>query len=138
MDMPTPRVALGLALRGVANAAIDISDGLLGDLGHILQRSQVGAVIDTDWVQDSAAISDAMQTISFNKRLDFALAGGDDYELLFTAPPDQADEVLAAAELAGVSVTCIGRITPVAGLQVLDLQGLPLSRRFASFDHFAV
>jgi len=122
----------------VANAAIDISDGLLGDLGHILQRSQVGAVIDTDWVQDSAAISDAMQTISFNKRLDFALAGGDDYELLFTAPPDQADEVLAAAELAGVSVTCIGRITPVAGLQVLDLQGLPLSRRFASFDHFAV
>jgi len=138
MDMPTPRVALGLALRGVANAAIDISDGLLGDLGHILQRSQVGAVIDTDWVQDSAAISDAMQTISFNKRLDFALAGGDDYELLFTAPPDQADEVLAAAELAGVSVTCIGRITPVAGVQVLDLQGLPLSRRFASFDHFAV
>jgi len=138
MDMPTPRVALGLALRGVANAAIDISDGLLGDLGHILQRSHVGAVIDTDWVQDSAAISDAMQTVSFNKRLDFALAGGDDYELLFTAPPDQADEVLAAAEQCGVNVTCIGRITPVAGVQVLDLQGLPLSRRFASFDHFAV
>jgi thiamine-monophosphate kinase len=138
MDRPTPRVSLGLALRGVANAAIDISDGLLGDLGHILQRSQVGAVIDTGWVQDSAAISDAMQTISFNKRLDFALAGGDDYELLFTAAPDQADEVLAAAEQCGVSVTCIGRITPVAGLQVLDLQGLPLSRRFAGFDHFAV
>ncbi|NQW67307.1 MAG: thiamine-phosphate kinase [Burkholderiales bacterium] len=138
MDRPTPRVSLGLALRGVANAAIDISDGLLGDLGHILQRSQVGAVIDTGWVQDSAAISDAMQTISFNKRLDFALAGGDDYELLFTAAPDQADEVLAAAEQCGVSVTCIGRITPVAGLQVLDLQGLPLSRRFAGFDHFAL
>ena len=138
MDRPTPRVSLGLALRGVANAAIDISDGLLGDLGHILQRSHVGAVIETAWVQDSAAISDAMQTISFNKRLDFALAGGDDYELLFTAAPDQADEVLAAAEQCGVSVTCIGRITPVAGLQVLDLQGLPLSRRFAGFDHFAV
>ena len=138
MDRPTPRVSLGLALRGVANAAIDISDGLLGDLGHILQRSHVGAVIETAWVQDSAAISDAMQTISFNKRLDFALAGGDDYELLFTASPGQADEVLAAAEQCGVSVTCIGRITPVAGLQVLDLQGLPLSRRFAGFDHFAV
>jgi thiamine-monophosphate kinase len=138
MDRPTPRVSLGMALRGVANAAIDISDGLLGDLGHILQRSKVGAVIDTGWVQDSAAISDAMQTISFNKRLDFALAGGDDYELLFTAAPDQADEVLAAAEQSGVSVTCIGRITPVAGVQVLDLQGLPLSRRFAGFDHFAV
>jgi len=138
MDRPTPRVSLGLALRGVANAAIDISDGLLGDLGHILQRSKVGAVIDTAWVQDSAAISDAMQTISFNKRLDFALAGGDDYELLFTASPGQADEVLAAAEQCGVSVTCIGRITPVAGVQVMDLQGLPLSRRFAGFDHFAI
>ena len=138
MDRPTPRVSLGLALRGVANAAIDISDGLLGDLGHILQRSKVGAVIETAWVQDSAAISDAMQTISFHKRLDFALAGGDDYELLFTASPDQADEVLAAAEQCGVSVTCIGRITPVTGVQVLDLQGQPLSRRFAGFDHFAV
>ncbi len=136
MDKPTPRVALGMALRGVANAAIDISDGLLGDLGHILQRAKVGAVIETAWVQDSAAISDAMQSVAFNKRLDFALAGGDDYELLFTAPPDQADEVLDAGEQCGVSVTCIGRITPVAGVQVLDLQGVPLSRRFASFEHF--
>ena len=137
MERPTPRVELGLALRGVANAAIDVSDGLLGDLGHILQRSQVGAVIETAWVQDSAAISDAMQSVAFNKRLDFALAGGDDYELLFTAPPDQADEVLDAGEQCGVSITCIGRITPVSGVQVLDLQGLPMSRRFASFDHFA-
>ena len=137
MERPTPRVELGLALRGVANAAIDVSDGLLGDLGHILQRSQVGAVIETAWVQDSAAISDAMQSVAFNKRLDFALAGGDDYELLFTAPPDQADEVLEAGEQCGVSITCIGRITPVSGMQVLDLQGLPMSRRFASFDHFA-
>ena len=137
MERPTPRIELGLALRGVANAAIDVSDGLLGDLGHILQRSQVGAVIETAWVQDSAAISDAMQSVAFNKRLDFALAGGDDYELLFTAPPDQADEVLEAGEQCGVSITCIGRITPVSGVQVLDLQGLPMSRRFASFDHFA-
>lgn len=137
MERPTPRIELGLALRGVANAAIDVSDGLLGDLGHILQRSQVGAVIETAWVQDSAAISDAMQSVVFNKRLDFALAGGDDYELLFTAPPDQADEVLEAGEQCGVSITCIGRITPVAGVHVLDLQGLPMSRRFASFDHFA-
>jgi thiamine-monophosphate kinase len=137
MDRPTPRVELGLGLRGVANAAIDVSDGLLGDLGHIVQRSKVGAVIDTAWVQDSAAISEAMQSISFNKRLEFALAGGDDYELLFTAPPDQADAVLEAGEQCGVSITCIGRITPVAGVQVLDLQGIPMSRRFASFDHFA-
>jgi thiamine-monophosphate kinase len=137
MEQPTPRVALGQALRGVANAAIDISDGLVGDLGHILQRSKVGAVLTTDWVVDSAAISTAMQALSLNRRLDFALAGGDDYELLFTAAPDQADAVQEAANDCGVPVTCIGRITSHTGLQVLDAQGVVMSRRFASFDHFA-
>ncbi len=137
MEQPTPRVSLGLALRGLANAAIDISDGLVGDLGHVLQRSKVGAVLTTDWVADSAAISSALQSLPMNRRLDFALAGGDDYELLFTAAPDQADAVQEAANDCGVPVTCIGRITPTPGLQVLDLQGVPMSRRFASFDHFA-
>ena len=137
MEQPTPRVALGQALRGVANAAIDISDGLVGDLGHILQRSKVGAVLTTDWVADSAAISPALQTLPLNRRLDMALAGGDDYELLFTAAPDQADAVQDAANASGVSVTCIGRITANAGLQVLDAHGVAMSRRFASFDHFA-
>ncbi|MFM7697593.1 MAG: thiamine-phosphate kinase, partial [Limnohabitans sp.] len=86
--------------------------------------------------QDSAAISSAMQNLPFAKRLDMALAGGDDYELLFTAAPDQAEAVQQAANEADVSVTCIGRITAGSGLQVLDLQGVPISRRFASFDHF--
>ena len=137
MEQPTPRVALGQALRGVANAAIDISDGLVGDLGHILKRSKVGAVLTTDWVADSAAISSAMQTLPLSRRLDYALAGGDDYELLFTAAPDQADAVQEAANDCGVPVTCIGRIMPTPGLQVLDTQGVAMSRRFASFDHFA-
>jgi thiamine-monophosphate kinase len=137
MEQPTPRVALGQALRGVANAAIDISDGLVGDLGHILQRSKVGAVLTTDWVADSAAISSAMQTLPLSRRLDYALAGGDDYELLFTAAPDQADAVQEAANDCGVPVTCIGRIMPTPGLQVMDAQGVAMSRRFASFDHFA-
>ena len=137
MEQPTPRVALGQALRGVANAAIDISDGLVGDLGQILKRSKVGAVLTTDWVADSAAISPAMQTLPLSRRLDYALAGGDDYELLFTAAPDQADAVQEAANDCGVSVTCIGRITAHTGLQVLDAQGVAMSRRFASFDHFA-
>ena len=137
MEQPQPRVALGLALRGVANACIDVSDGLAGDLGHVLKASQVGAVLTTDWVQDSAAISVAMQSLPFARRLDMALAGGDDYELLFTAAPEQAEAVQHAANEADVSVTCIGRITTGSGLQVLDLQGVPLSRRFASFDHFA-
>jgi len=137
MEQPTPRVALGQALRGVANAAIDISDGLVGDLGHILKRSKVGAVLTTDWVADSAAISAAMQSLPLLRRLDYALAGGDDYELLFTAAPDQADAVQDAANASGVPVTCIGRITAHTGLQVLDAQGVAMSRRFASFDHFA-
>ena len=137
MEQPTPRVALGQALRGVANAAIDISDGLVGDLAHILKRSKVGAVLTTDWVADSAAISSAMQTLPLSRRLDYALAGGDDYELLFTAAPDQADAVQEAANDCGVPVTCIGRIMPTPGLQVMDAQGVAMSRRFASFDHFA-
>jgi len=137
MEQPTPRVALGLALRGLANAAIDLSDGLVGDLGHVLKRSKLGGVLTTAWVADSAAISPAMLSLPMNRRLDFALAGGDDYELLFTAAPDQADAVQEAANDCGVAVTCIGRITHTPGLQVLDLQGTPMSRRFASFDHFA-
>ena len=137
MEQPQPRIALGLALRGVANACIDVSDGLAGDLGHVLKASQVGAVLTTDWVQDSAAISVAMQSLPFARRLDMALAGGDDYELLFTAAPEQAEAVQHAANEADVSVTCIGRITTGSGLQVLDLQGVPMSRRFASIDHFA-
>ncbi len=137
MEQPEPRVALGMALRGIANACIDVSDGLAGDLGHMLKASQTGAVLTTDWIQDSAAISVALQALPFARRLDMALAGGDDYELLFTAPPDQADAVQEAANDCDVSITCIGRITSGNGLQVLDAQGLPMSRRFASFDHFS-
>lgn len=137
MEQPEPRVALGMALRGIANACIDVSDGLAGDLGHMLKASQTGAVLTTDWIQDSAAISPAMQALPLARRLDMALAGGDDYELLFTAPPDQADAVQEAANDCDVSITCIGRITSGSGLQVLDAQGVPMSRRFASFDHFS-
>ena len=137
LEMPEPRVALGLALRGVANACIDLSDGLVGDLGHVLKASNVGAVLTTDWLQDSPAVSAVMRQIPWSRRLDFALAGGDDHELLFTAAPDQAEAVQDAAHEAQVPLTCIGRIVEGAGLQVLDPQGLPLSRRFASFDHFA-
>ncbi len=137
MEQPVPRVSLGLALRGIANACIDISDGLIGDLGHILKASGVGAVVTTDWVADSAAISPAMQSLGMSKRLDMALAGGDDYELLFTAAPDQAQSVQEAANDCDVTVTCIGRITAGQGVQVMDPHGAPISRRFISFDHFS-
>lgn len=146
MEIPTPRVALGLALRAIANAAIDVSDGLLGDLGHILQRSQVGAQIDTTWLQQSntfgedaqaAGISPTLAQLPWNKRIEFALAGGDDYELCFTAPVHQREMVHAAAWESNTPVTRIGRITEAQGLVVMDPEGQPITRRFASFDHFA-
>jgi thiamine-monophosphate kinase len=146
MEIPTPRIALGIALRAIANSAIDVSDGLLGDLGHILQRSQVGAQIDTTWLQQSntfgedaqaAGISPVLAHLPWNKRIEFALAGGDDYELCFTAPVHQREMVHAAAWESNTPVTRIGRITEAQGLVVLDPEGQPITRRFASFDHFA-
>lgn len=137
MEQPTPRVALGQALRGIANAAIDVSDGLLGDLGHILQRSGVGACVQTQWLEGSAAVSADVLAQPWGRRLDMALAGGDDYELLFTAPRAMRERVHAAGHDCGVAVTCIGAITQEPGLKLLDPQGQPLLRRFASFDHFA-
>jgi thiamine-monophosphate kinase len=130
----------------VAHAAIDVSDGLLGDLGHILKRSNVGAQIDTHWLQAAsrfgdtslpAGITPLLAELPWNKRLEFALAGGDDYELCFTAPVNQRELVHAAAWETDTPVTRIGRITQEPGLVVLDPQGQPIARRFASFDHFA-
>ena len=144
MEEPTPRVALGLELRAIANAAVDISDGLLGDLGHILRQSQVGAQIDTQWLQHTtrfrdmpAGLSPHLASLPFHRRLDFALAGGDDYELCFTAPVNQRELVHAAAWETHTPITRIGRITAEPGLTVLDPQGQVVTRRFASFDHFA-
>ena len=132
MEMPQPRIALGLALRGVASAAIDVSDGLLGDLGHVLARSRVGATIEVDGVP----ASDDLLALPLARRRDFALAGGDDYELLFTAPPARRDAVLAAARDVDVSVTRIGRIEAAPGLRLIDVEGRAVAGTFASFDHF--
>ena len=137
MECPTPRVELGLALRSVAHAAIDVSDGLLGDLGHILKRSGVGAQIETAWVQGSAAVTTDVLALPWPRRLDCVLAGGDDYELLFTAPVLHRERIHALASDLDVPVTRIGRITAGSGLRVLDPQGQPINRRFASFDHFS-
>ena len=146
MEQPTPRVELGSALRAVANAAIDVSDGLLGDLGHILKRSSVGAQIETGWLQAAGSFGDShlpagitpvLAELAWNKRIEFALAGGDDYELCFTAPVNQRELVHAAAWETNTPVTRIGRITAEPGLVVRDPQGQPMVKRFASFDHFA-
>ena len=133
LDRPEPRVALGHALRGVATAAIDVSDGLLGDLGHILKRSGVGAVIDADALPYGAAVAHEAP----DRRREFALNGGDDYELCFAAPAAHRQAVLDAALRAGVPVTRIGRLTPEPGLRVTDAAGTAIAVHSHSFDHFA-
>ena len=132
MEQPQPRVALGQALRGIATSAIDVSDGLLGDLGHVLRRSQVGATLEVDALPRSAVLG----TLSAALQREFTLAGGDDYELVFSAPPGLAAEVHAAASSAGVNVTRIGRLDAEPGLRLVDAHGAALANRFGSFDHF--
>ena len=132
--LPTPRIELGIALRGVATSAIDISDGLLGDLGHILERSQVGAELEFAALPTLPVVRSYLHEAVAR---DCVLAGGDDYELCFTAPVDRRDAVLAAAASAGVAVTRIGRITAAPGLTVIDTDGQPLAFERTGYDHFA-
>lgn len=132
MECPQPRVQLGQALRGIASSAIDVSDGLLGDLRHILKRSKVGATVDADALPKSAVMAGQPLVL----RREMGLAGGDDYELVFTAPREKREQVQAAALQAKTQVTRIGAIEAQAGLRLVDAQGQPLPNTFASFDHF--
>ena len=140
METPTPRVALGMALRGLASSAIDVSDGLLGDLGHILKQSQVGAVIDTSIAINLIAVKStnttAISQLTSKKQLEYVLAGGDDYELAFTAPAAMRDAVQAASKASATKVTRIGRIEAELGLRLVDRQGQPMIKDYTSFDHF--
>ncbi|MEG0002298.1 MAG: thiamine-phosphate kinase [Comamonas sp.] len=135
LEMPTPRVALGQALRGIASSALDVSDGLLGDLGHILAQSRVGACIDT---RLTGALLAAGLTENEELIRQCTLAGGDDYELCFTAAPEMRAQVAAAARASDTPVTRIGSAQARSGLRLLDAQGQELVKRYASFDHFSV
>lgn len=133
MHAPSPRVALGTALRGIAHAAIDISDGLAGDLAHILKRSNVGATLGADTLPAGPMLAQQSQDL----RRRYTLAGGDDYELCFTAPAAKRDAVIAAAHSCGTEVTRVGSIEQVPGLRLVDADGAHLDLRVSSFDHFA-
>ncbi len=139
LEQPTPRVALGIALRGIASSCLDLSDGLLGDLNHILEASQVGACIDANITRSllQARRHPMMAALAMSRIDACTLAGGDDYELCFTAPSSAQAAVREAAAQAGVAVTCIGRIEDQRGIRVLAPGGQQLPLRFASFDHFA-
>lgn len=133
MEQPQPRVQLGMALRGVASAAIDLSDGLIGDLGHILQRSGVGAQVELDRLPRSAVLAAQPPAL----REECLLAGGDDYELLFCAPAAHHDAVLAAGQWAGVPVQRIGHILERPGLSVVNAAGQAVALQgLQAFDHF--
>ncbi len=132
MEQPAPRVALGVALRGVAHSAIDVSDGLHGDLSHLLRRSGVGATIDVD----ALPASDVLRRQPRELQRLCTLSGGDDYELVFTATAARRDDVAVAAERAGVTVARIGRIDAEPGLRCTDADGQPATPAGASFDHF--
>ena len=141
LERPTPRLALGTALRGIAHSAIDVSDGLAGDLGHILKASQVGAAIEavdaSKLIASRAMLAGAEGPFGLKSLLSFILTGGDDYELAFTAPPAARAAVQAAAQRAATPVTRIGRIEAEPGLRLIDAHGraTPLAAR--AFDHFA-
>jgi len=143
LECPIPRVALGQALRGIANAAADISDGLLGDLGHILTRSHVGATIDTDAALARLATphtdtkTDNHTEAVPHPWLRYVLAGGDDYELVFTAPRSQREQVALAAHTSQTPVARIGTIDAEPGLRLIDAQGRAVTNDYHSFDHFS-
>ncbi|RZI65447.1 MAG: thiamine-phosphate kinase [Variovorax sp.] len=141
MESPTPRVTLGHALRGIASAAVDVSDGLLGDLGHILRASEIGARIDADAAVTCIGVSTDPDFAAAALPIEIlrlcALSGGDDYELVFTAPASAREAVAQAARSAATAVTRIGQTERDAGLRLVDAQGAPITQRFDSFDHFA-
>lgn len=144
LERPTPRVALGQALLGIATSAIDVSDGLLGDLGHVLKASQAGAEVHLDnaiiTIANYAYLTRANgpNGHSYPKAALYALAlaGGDDYELAFTAPPARRAAVDEAARASQTPVARIGRITAEPGLVLKDALGQTIANTFKSFDHF--
>lgn len=142
LERPIPRVALGLALRGIASSVLDVSDGLIGDLGHILDASDVGATLQDAQLPQPAALAtlSAREATAWTlaARRALVLAGGDDYELAFSAPRARHAAVLAAGARAGVAVTCIGEVTAERGLRVRDAAGHPVDvGALRAFDHFA-
>ena len=141
LELPTPRVALGIALRGIATSSIDISDGLAGDLGHILKASGVGAQVDAEitinLIAASAGFDWAKGQYDAKEHLNRVLSGGDDYELAFTAPPSAKGAVQAASASSQTPVTRIGVIQSKPGMQLVDSSGIAVDGQFASFDHFA-
>jgi thiamine-monophosphate kinase len=129
---PTPRVLAGQALRGLASSAIDLSDGLVSDLSHILKASNVGAVIDAHAIPLSSSLT---ESVGAEQALAYALTGGEDYELLFTVPEAQRGAIDTALLHAGVKFVKIGQICSGNKIK-FTLDGQPFTPEFKGFEHF--
>ncbi len=134
LNRPVPRVRAGLALRGLASACVDVSDGLLADLGHVCAASGVGAELDAKLLPRSPALRELHGQA---QALEFALVGGDNYELCFTVPPHHLEQVLADLGRVGCGVTWIGRIVAGQGVRVRDAQGAWIDLPTSGWEHFA-
>lgn len=130
--VPSPQIELGLSLRGIAHACIDVSDGFAADLGHILERSNVGAEIQFE----NLPLSNALEPMRDNSDVqDCVLAGGDDYELAFSAPASMRASIQSLGRDLNLRLTLAGRITPEPGLSILN-KGQPMTLSRTGFDHF--
>ncbi len=131
---PTPRVTLGQALRGLATSAIDISDGLLADLGHICRLSGVGATVDLAHVPVSPI---GARHVASDAGLTAIVAGGDDYELCFTAPANARESITDLTNVLGVPLSRIGQVKRGKGVSLMGANGKPVKIDGRGFDHFS-
>ena len=134
---PTPQVALGVQLRGLASAAVDVSDGLVGDLGHVLAASKLGAVLELAAIPRSTALGRQLDGSAHDIAMQCLLAGGDDYELCFTVSPSCDSRVAALAAELGLALHRVGTIVAGRDLIVRDPFGRPIEKLPRAFDHFA-
>ena len=133
LEYPAPRVNQGMALRGIASAAIDVSDGLAQDLGHILERSRVGARLEVEQLPLSSALTASLDR---DTAIMTALTSGDDYELCFTVPPGQVARLESVAATWECRCTRIGVITAEPGLQLARADGSAFPLERLGYDHF--
>lgn len=133
LDYPQPRLRLGRLLTGLASACIDVSDGLLADLGHVIRRSKTGARIETGALPCPAALAQLPE----QDRWALQLTGGDDYELCFTLPPEALGKLETLSAESGVALTVIGEVVESPGLQVVRPDGAPFDTPGAGWEHFS-
>jgi thiamine-monophosphate kinase len=132
LDLPSPQIGVGLALRGLANSAIDISDGLNADLNHVLTASNVGADINVD----KLPLSDAFQSLKLTDSWQLAVSAGDDYELCFTVPELQEKEMKNRLDALGCAYSKIGVVSKQEGVRWIGTSGKECVLSLTGYDHF--